>query len=624
MRLCRVVSAMAAAGLWLAVTVSANTYYVDFADGDNDADGQSPRTAWKHAPGDRNATGNPAAASLTPGDTVVFRGGVAYHGSINLAASGAPDNPIVYDGNTSGRFGEGRAILDGGRVIDNWQRCRSPAEAQGNPRWRDIFHADIEVDTSSNMDHAEFVLHRKAPGDRQAPWQRVILIDGNRRLLPIAQFPKPSDPFYPDRPHDFLVSPNRLDVRQGEGVSLLVDQKNLSFRSPDHFDGMFIGVHGGNNHVYFARVKAYDPAAGRLRLPEFTPSTYETTRYAFYNSPRLIEQPGEWSISPLGNGQSRVYLMPDQLGDGQPVNIGFPVFDTGISVENGASHIRVRGFLIQRYSGGAGGIAVSRSRTRSRDIGIADCEIRFVSGHAGIGLNHCDEIMVENCHIHHCPGWTTGIFLNRVNNYTVRDCRLDKNSGSGIRHYECRDGVVQNNTVLNHFGMHSSGINVYEGCANLVIEGNYVHNTIAINRNAENILFRHNVVDGLGRAPLTVGMWTSGRVGGRTLTNIRFINNTLVNTNRDVPWAAGLLGQRRGSPGSPEGLVVRSNIMDRPAEDLPGVFENNIYTREVEARFMGEGCRVVTDLNVLFLDPENGDWRRRPDGPRMDIGAHPQ
>ncbi len=615
----KVVAAAVAGVLLWAGAASAATYYVDFADGDNAADGRSPQTAWKHAPGDRNATDNPASAILTPGDTVRFRGGVAYHGSITLTVSGTPEAPIIYDGNSAGDFGQGRAILDGGRVIDRWQRCRSPDEAQGNPRWREIVFADVDLDISSNVGHGEFVVHRKAPRLRQAPWQRVILIDGDRRLLPIAQFPKPSDPFYPDLPRDFLRSPIRLEVR--DGGSILVDETNLTGRPANLFRGMFIGIHGGNNHVYFAVVEGHDAAAGQLRLPGFTPSTYEETRYAFYNSPRLIEQPGEWSIQPLADGRSRIHLRPDRPEAGPPSNIGFPVFDTALTVDGGASHLRIRGFLIQRYSGGAGGISIARSRTRARDIGIADCEIRFISGHAGIGANHADEVVIENCHIHHCPGWTTGIFLSRVNRYRVRGCRLDKNSGSGIRHYECRDGVVEDNAVLNHFGMHASGINVYEGCANLVIERNYVHNTVAINRNAENIVFRDNVVDGLGRSALAVAMWNSGRVGGRALRNLQFIRNTFVNTNPEVGWSAGMLGQRRGSPGPPEGLVVRHNVMDRPAEDLPGVFEHNIYLREVEARFLGEGCRVVTDLDSLFLDPARGDWRRRPGGPAPEAGA---
>jgi hypothetical protein len=602
--------------------ISAATYYVDFADGDNFADGLDPERAWKHAPGDPNAIGHPGKVVLEPGDTVILKGGVTYHGSIILTVSGEAEKPITLDGNTEGTFGKGRAILDGARLIEGWQRVRSADDAGGNPRWEDIFFADIDRDIESNVTHDRFVVHRQTPQDLQAPWQRIILCDGEEGLLPIAQSPKPTDPFYPDLPGDFYVTSHRLDVREDGEVSVLTDDGNLPNEDPDYYDGMFIGVHGGNNHVYFARVRDYDPEKREMLLPHFAPSTYENTRYALYNDVKLIENPGEWSIETLGNGRSRVYLLPIQLDNGQPENIGFPVFDSGITVKPGASHLRIRGFLIQRFSGGAGGISVGGNGPRCRDVAIGDCEIRFVSGHAGIGLNYCDEMLVENAYIHHCPGWTTGVFLSRVEDYVVRDVFLDKNSGSGIRHYECRNGLLQSNVVLEHFGMHSSAINVYEGCADLVLEGNYVQNIATINRNARNIIFRNNVIDGLGRSGVTFGLWTSGRTGGRELIDVQFLNNTFVNTNHDLDWSAGILGQDTNSPGSPQGLVIRGNILDRIREDLPGEIAENIYTREVEEHFMCESCAVVTDLDSLFLDPANGDFRRRPGGPAMEAGAN--
>src|SRR5688500_7892302 len=101
------------------------TYYVDFAGGNNAADGVAPESAWKHSPGDKSATDKPKAAKLAPGDTIVFKGGVAYQGEIQLNATGTEGNPITLDGNSEGKFGEGRAILDGARMITNWQRVGS-------------------------------------------------------------------------------------------------------------------------------------------------------------------------------------------------------------------------------------------------------------------------------------------------------------------------------------------------------------------------------------------------------------------------------------------------------------------------------------------------------------------
>jgi len=96
------------------ITICApNTYYIDY-DGGNDANnGACTTSAWKHSPGDSAATGNAATAVPHAGNTIRFKGGVAYHGVIGLSWSGSAGNPLVYNGNSDGLWGTGRAILDG-------------------------------------------------------------------------------------------------------------------------------------------------------------------------------------------------------------------------------------------------------------------------------------------------------------------------------------------------------------------------------------------------------------------------------------------------------------------------------------------------------------------------------
>ncbi len=94
------------------------TYYVDYANGSDLNPGTNPSSPWEHAPGDPNAVGVPANTTLRPGDTVDFRGGVSYDGTIDLEWSGTPGEPITYDGNANGSFGAGMAVVDGlGRAL---------------------------------------------------------------------------------------------------------------------------------------------------------------------------------------------------------------------------------------------------------------------------------------------------------------------------------------------------------------------------------------------------------------------------------------------------------------------------------------------------------------------------
>jgi len=739
---------------WLGVTAAhAAIYHIDFAGGDDENDGLSPRTAWKHCPGDRNAAGRVTSAELRPGDRIRFKGGVPYFGEIQWEASGTEGRPIVLDGNTDGTFGQGRAILDGARMITDWRRVEAPEQVRGNPKWREMMYADLDVDLASNFSQNAFVLHRDGAQDRQAPWQRLFLIDGEERVLPIAQLPKPSDPFYPDLPADFFTSPvgitnnyphkiyyekgskgNRtlpliaityggnapvIEPFNGGAVSVemakpaaiadigfrlyrpkstpapekivfladdrevhaakvdpdatalqrfklpsIVKARKMTFRlqhsntdkgwtklqqiaaftpggdnliehelssviqDPDRFtgkdpawhEGSFVGVHGGNNHVYFAPVRGYDPASHRLQVPHFSATTYDKTNYAFYNSPRLISSPGEWCLVPRANGQTRVYFLPEKRKNGPPVNIGYPMLRTALSMDGDVSHVEVRGFLMQRYAGGKGGVATNgRGKVRPSHIKIADCEVRFISGQSGLSLNHSDHLTVENCSVHHCPGWTVGIYVNRVNHYRLTGNRVDCNSGSGVRHYEARHGVLRNNVVLNHYGMHASGLNFYEGCADILFEGNYVQNVIAINRNAENLTFRNNVVDSQRRGAFSMAMWPSGSVGGREIKNLAIEKNTLVNADPDISWSSSIFVQSGAS--APTGLVVRNNIIDRLRPPVPATIEDNLFLHAPDAGVAGKGSLVSGDPKVLFRDPDRGDFRRKAGGPMMQAGA---
>ncbi len=583
-------------------------YYVDYEQGDDAADGLSAKKAWKHAPGDSNAAGTPKSVVLQGGDTVLFKGGVAYRGSIEFSISGAEGKPIRLDGNSAGTYGTGPAIMDGGSIIENWQRCASADEAKGNKQWKDIFYADVDIDISKNFNHGEFVSHRQVPRDKMAPWQRIILCDGARSLLPIAQYPKPSDSFYPDIPRDFMKTEQKLENNKEDGISVITDAVNLTMQDADYYEGMQVGVHGGNNHVYFASVKSYVPDKNQLTLPFFKPKTYPATKYALYNSVRLITEKGEWAVTPLEGGKTRFYLLADRLVDGKPADIGFPVLETCFQLKDGASHFEIDGFLVQRYSGGKGAVGIARHSKRSKDVHISNLEIRFLTGHAGIGPHHCDNIVIDNCYIHHCPGWTTAIFLNRVNDYVLKNCLLIKNSGSGIRHYESKRGHIHDNKILDHYGMHSSSLNMYEGCDSILVENNYLNNIITVNRNANKLTFRNNVVDSENKSGINLAIWGSGSAGGKHVTDILIEHNTFVNLNKSSSWGASIFVQGKAS--KPKGLVIRNNVLDF-LHPVTAVTDQNVYINKVDAKVMGEGSVVESDFSKLFQDAGKEDFRRK-------------
>ena len=129
---------------------SGTTYYVDFVGGLDSNTGTSPSAPWKHAPGDPDSTAVPANATLQHGDTVVFKGGVVYEGTVVLEWSGSPGNPLVYDGNSAGTFGSGRAIIDGmGRALGPLARQYG---FLGGERWNGVEDVGVSFVT---IDHFE-------------------------------------------------------------------------------------------------------------------------------------------------------------------------------------------------------------------------------------------------------------------------------------------------------------------------------------------------------------------------------------------------------------------------------------------------------------------------------------
>lgn len=707
-------------GPWLG-TAAAATYYVDFEAGADTNAGTSPQAPFKRAPGDPQATDTAKAVALSAGDTVILKGGVVYRGTIRLDRSGQPGSPIVFDGNTAGTFGTGKAVIDGSKAVTGWKRCASAEEAKGNPRWQEILYADLG----------------KVPG-----WRDLNLCAGGQ-ALPVAQDPDPSDPFFQERVGEFhrsaskmqstypgklyfekgssgnrttpligitrgqatvidpikggaftieldepveiaaigvmqnpkydpvkevafladgkqqltveltkghpkmqqfnlpqpvtarkltfkLLSPHAgakgtwtkinqvaaftadgKNVLNHELLTVITDEKGLVQQDAHSYDGMTVGFHGGANAIAYSQVRRYDPATHRLYLDYYSGSVYDETKYAFFNSVRLIDTPGEWSVEATGKETARLFLMSDKLEGDPPVDVGYSV--RGMAVELAqASHAIVKGFLIRQQGGGkAAGVSVNGGR----DVTVSDCEITLVAGHAGVSAVSTEGIVVENCHVHHCTGHTRGIVLRLCKNVSTRHCRLIKNTSTALDYYDCQGGDCRDNTVTDHLGMHANGLTFYLGCKDLVIERNHVYNSnvcLTIQQ-CENIVIRNNILDAAGQS-LCVGIWTAA-----PFRNVQFLNNTFVNASRANAWQAGVFSNNAG----PEGLVFRNNIIDGLSGTLPATYEHNLYTRwganQAEHK-LGTGELYEPDLQKVFMDSEKRDYRLKPGSAAVDAG----
>ncbi len=119
------------------------TYFVDFEAGSDTSDGRSPDTAWRRAPGDSRAGPGPRSVRLLPGDTVLFRGGVAYRGTVVVRSAGTAAAPIRYIGNS---WGPAPAILDGSEPVLRARPCRSARDCDGDTGWAGLHRMSLPGD----------------------------------------------------------------------------------------------------------------------------------------------------------------------------------------------------------------------------------------------------------------------------------------------------------------------------------------------------------------------------------------------------------------------------------------------------------------------------------------------
>ncbi len=114
----------------------ASLRYIDFDAGNDENDGTTKQTPWKHHPWDSQATGK--ARVCTGIHTYVFKGGVDYRGELRVREAGKPGEPIRLTRDPS--WGQGPAVLSGSERIVGWKKG---ATHQDIPEPETVWWADL-------------------------------------------------------------------------------------------------------------------------------------------------------------------------------------------------------------------------------------------------------------------------------------------------------------------------------------------------------------------------------------------------------------------------------------------------------------------------------------------------
>ncbi len=115
--------------------------YIDFEAGDDNNDGLSKATAWKHHPWDRNAAGKAAAGAGVV--TYVFKGGVMYRGQFEADESGTEQEPIRLTWDPS--WGDGKPWLVGSKQVpQKWVKASEVGTPERMPDVDKVWAVDIK------------------------------------------------------------------------------------------------------------------------------------------------------------------------------------------------------------------------------------------------------------------------------------------------------------------------------------------------------------------------------------------------------------------------------------------------------------------------------------------------
>lgn len=551
------------------------TFYVDFDFGDDNNDGTSPLTPWKHCPGDINAKGNAGAKSLSAGDTVLFKGGVKYRGHIENRWNGSSMNPIVYKGNG---WGNEKAIITGTEILSQpWTRCVSSADCWNNPNWANIWYTTIP------------------PGKS---WLNRLYQDGI--VLHIAQSPSPSDPLF------WANLSEWYPIKVVDNTDTTIRDSSVFIQSdPNYYAGTWVFRWMSGNSAWMKEITSFNPSTNTITHAPMPNAAYKDrdSYYSILNHPAFIDKPGKYAFR---HSENRIYLWP--YNNANPNNVTIEMSERYFGITStGYSYITIEGFKAYGMHGSPNtDLGAVFSLTNGTGFTIRDIEAYYMSDYNQMRVlrawdNIGGAILIENNYIHDCFK-NRGIFATGGPGSIVRNNIISRMGHTGIWINGSNGLTATGNRIISVRGVHANGQSIYSS-SNIRYEKNYIYDaaTLLTVENGSNYIIINNIFDGNGYGYLED--W-----GGMT-GYLYFINNTLVNGDSKM--------MRMDSSNT----VCLNNVMTGTTTTACDIHQYNIYTSENHPT-LGVGEQRITNLSLLFRNPSGGDYTPLSGGPLIDSGTN--
>jgi hypothetical protein len=414
------------AGFGPITRAEAATLQVDFEHGHDDANGLTPATAWKHAPGDPMAKGLPARTVLRAGDVVTFAAGVRYRGTIYVTASGTPEAPIMFTGATP----DGSAIIDGSDPAVSVAPCRSAEECGGAPGWNRL----TRIEAAEPITEGAALFTEKGP-------------------LNPAQTPDPKDPFYRNEIEDMW---------DADGATLTTGRAPLP-----HAVAQGLASGGGRLALWVKpNVIAYRPILsleGDVALFDATGLQFYMERpekVAVINHVSLLGQPNEYALLP--DGKSAVAMLPAGAG-----NVSIARGRGGFVIK-GASHLAFRNLTFEKISDGGGappnGVAIYSDRVGSTGLKIENNHFRWFDmpkGQGPIILRGFSDVRITGNVLESISLGSGMRLAGPAEHLVIEDNKIRRFGRTGIMLMGVSDASVQRNVITDALGVHGNGMSAY-------------------------------------------------------------------------------------------------------------------------------------------------------------------
>jgi hypothetical protein len=494
------------------ITGDGKVYYVDYAGGDNANSGTSTTRPWKHAPGDNAATGGPAAVALAAGDTIRFKGGVNYRGTIVMKAGGASGRPVIYTGTG---YGTGSAIWDGGDPVTSSVPCPSASACGNAPNWTSLRLVTYKEPTT---------LNRK-------------LFDSTGPLYE-AQAPAVIDPFWDDDLKSFATVPVAKAALLATGK--LENATLAAVASGQSNARLLLWVTG--NTVIERKILSVSGSTITFDATSVKPYTDRDGKVAVVGSVKSVTKPGLFAI--VGVGQA--VLWPRTTGGSQIfVGNGRYAFEL-----RGQSNITIHGFEFRRQTASKKttreGVGVANYGSRVANIRIEQNLFKGASMQNGYGmvmLNNVDGLTLRDNQLVDIEGGS-GFRFGGVTNVLIERNRMQRVGRTGIYMGGAKTATVRSNILADFFGVHGNGMSFYKANSDITVSNNCVYNS---------------------SRPLTY----HGNNDVATVNNLKFIGNIFITsptaTSGVYSWGGstrGVLFENNLALGYKRGMILNDSDVD--------------------------------------------------------------